>query len=304
MISAFSSIRWLQFRWSDGFQVTRAPPMDGVAMSNHKHRSSWILIGFIYDGFWYILEEDQMMCIWKWNDSWFEGMIYSSILKGHKQAHVCFWILYSEVDPCISICPVFALHGGVKFLLYPICCQDLLDIQIVLVPHDGLFILKSKPSNPFVVQDDSGTEKSSQTIWQGSIEGPPRKTRRGRNPLGFPGVLWYLYFGHPMIWMLQFQKWQYDDACANLLRIASVFKDIVVFTSFTSTLLHHHLYFWGDVWDDFGVRSVKKSHERFVPSNQTCRFSRFLRLSVRSFAVESGVDLTGLEVCKKSTEDS
>ena len=183
-------------------------PRWSMAMSSHKHTDSWNLIGFIYDGLWYILEEDPMMCVWKLNDSWFEGMIYSSILKGHKQAHVCFWILYSEVDPCISICPVFALHGGVKFLLYPICCQDVLDIQIMLVPHDGLFILKSKPSNPFVVQDDSGTEKSSQTIWQGSIEGPPRKTRRCRNPPGFPGVLWYLYFGHPMIWMLQFQKWR------------------------------------------------------------------------------------------------
>ena len=155
-----------------------------------------------------------------------------------------FWILYSEVDPCISICPVFALHGGVKFLLYPICCQDVLDIQIMLVPHDGLFILKSKPSNPFVVQDDSGTEKSSQTIWQGSIEGPPRKTRRCRNPPGFPGVLWYLYFGHPMIWMLQY-NFKNDVVCASLLRIASVFKDIVPYSTYLLPslllMIHHHL---------------------------------------------------------------
>lgn len=239
-------------------------PRWSMAMSNRKHRDSWILIGFIYDGFWYILEEDPMMYVWKLNDSWFEGMIYSSILKEHEQAHV-FLILYSEVDPCISICAVFALHGGVKFLLYPICCQDLLEIQIMLVPHDGLFILKSNPSNPCVVQDDSGTEKSSQTIWQGSIEGPPRKTRRGRNPLGFPEVLWYLYFGHPMIWMLQFQTWQYDDACASLLRIASVFKD--------SSIYFLHFYWWSIIICNFGVmffgwfwgsKCQQKSHERKI----------------------------------------
>lgn len=180
------------------------------------------------------------------HDSWFEGMIYSSILKGHKQAHVCFWILYSEVDPCISICPVFALHGGVKFLLYPICCQDLLDIQIMLVPHDGLFILKSKPSNPFVVQDDSGTEKSSQTIWQGSIEGPPRKTRRGRNPPGFPGVLWDLYFGHPMIWMLQFQKWR--RLCKPSQNSFSLQRHSTIVP-----IYFLHFYWWSIIIYNFGV---------------------------------------------------
>ena len=56
------------------------------------------------------------------------------------------------------------------------------------------------------------------------------------------------------------------------------------------------------------VRSVNKNpmNERFVPEPDPCRFSRFLRLSVRSFAVESGVGSEWIGSLKKSlhNEDS